>query len=179
MCSVFLERSFEGVFLFVLFSSYSKVSYFSDIPSDEYILVIFCWAVARIQVLKDTSVQMKVQTRPYAKEYRFYFTVNVRYREEWRGWEWRERERNKSSSILALFLLVFSVVGVLECCYEDTTFIGLRFAQSVDAFLQLDLHVYKGLLPFSQFAMVGILVFGNGSFLILYEKYLQISRIFL
>lgn len=86
MCSVFLERSFEGVFLFVLFSSYCKVSYFSDIPSDEYILVIFCWAVARIQVLKDTSVQMKVQRRPYAKEYRFYFTVNVTYREEWRGW---------------------------------------------------------------------------------------------
>lgn len=28
----------------------------------------------------------------------------------------------------------------------------------VDEFLQLELHVYKELLPFSQFAMVGILV---------------------
>lgn len=35
---------------------------------------------------------------------------------------------------------------------------GPRFAQSVNEFLQLELHVYKELLPFSQFAMVGILV---------------------
>lgn len=66
MLSIFREK-FCGGFLFVLFSSHCKVTYFSDIPSNECIVVIFCWAVARIQVLKDASVQMKVQTRPYAK----------------------------------------------------------------------------------------------------------------
>lgn len=64
--SIFREK-FCGVLLFVLFSSCCKILYFSDILSNEYILVISCWAVARIQVLKDASVQVKVQTRPYAE----------------------------------------------------------------------------------------------------------------